>query len=198
MPRVLWTRCLPSMLLLTRPLHWHSASLFIWLWSLFTEGADFSMFHLLLTICSQTRKHTQVPLIPQFDPLSMPKFHAFKFNKTWKIFSSSQGWRPKRGKGMCGASTEKQASPSACRELWRSTEGHVQYALLPGSSPLTRPYSLRQDCASGQGIHERGTKVLPLHYCICTAAQVLSYIHFWCPSLPSTKAMADLMSKTKW
>lgn len=37
------------MLLLIRPLHWPSAGLCTWLWSLFTEGADFFMFHLLLT-----------------------------------------------------------------------------------------------------------------------------------------------------
>lgn len=64
MPRVLWTRCLPSMPLLTRPSRWHSASLCTWLWSLFTEGADF-MFHLLHTMCSQSQKNAQVHLILQ-------------------------------------------------------------------------------------------------------------------------------------
>lgn len=38
MPKVLWTRCRLSTLLLTRPLHWRSASSSTWLWNLFTEG----------------------------------------------------------------------------------------------------------------------------------------------------------------
>lgn len=174
MPRVLWTRCLPSMLLLTRPLRWHSASLCTWLWSLFTEGAVFFMFRFLLTMCSQTRKHWLVLLISVWPPIDANNQHLYKpSKKSLKLIGKAkkensgsdtmvcfpQGWCSKRGKGLCNASTEEQASPSACRELWRPAQGFVQHALLPGSPPLTWPHPLCQDCASGQGLHERGAKL---------------------------------------
>lgn len=84
MPRVLWTRCLPSMPLLTRPSRWHSASLCTWLWSLFTEGADF-MFHLLHTMCSQSQKNAQVHLILQLVWIFFPQFYVYKPTRTWDM-----------------------------------------------------------------------------------------------------------------
>lgn len=84
MPRVLWTRCLPSMPLLTRPLRWHSASLCTWLWSLFTEGADF-MFHLLHTMCSQSQKNAQVHLILQLVWIFFFQFYVYKPTRTWDM-----------------------------------------------------------------------------------------------------------------
>lgn len=159
-PKVLWTRCLLSMLLLTRPLHWHSASLCTWLWNLFTEGADFSC---LLPVYFTVWIDFLTPWYQHFIHSSSIKNEKIKNDAITKnvgsntTICSSQGWPPERGKGMRTASTKEQAGPSACRELWGSTQGHIQHAQLPGPSPLQWRYPLCQDCASGQGLHERGT-----------------------------------------
>ena len=122
---------------------------------------------------------------------------------------SSQGWPPKRGEGMCSASTEEQAGPSSCRDLWGPTQGHVQHAWLSGPSPLSRPYPLCQDNSSGQGLHERGKKkkkkkhthtkkTLDFNITASSPHPNLILPPLWCPLSLSTKMIAGQMSKTKW
>lgn len=81
---------------------------------------------------------------------------------------SSQGRPPERGEGVRTPAAEEQASPSACRELRGPAQGHIQHARLPGPSPLQRPHPLREDRASGQGLHERGTELRALHHHMAT------------------------------
>lgn len=104
---------------------------------------------------------TVEPLYRRWDYICLfDYFSDFNPNKKGRNFDAvlcfTKGWPFKGGKGSPISSSEEQRSPSTYGELWGSTQGHFQYALLPGPPPLQRSHSYCQDCASGQGLHERG------------------------------------------
>lgn len=172
-PKALWTRCHLSMLLLTRPLHWHFASWCTWLWSLFTEGADFFVSHpptplfffsLVVLVLLKHVLMSQLWLHNISVSLKVNTHETWKKRKqaASKMFTCFvlffQGWSPQRSKRTCSAPTEEQRGPSACRDLRGPPQGHVQHVGLPGPPPVQRPHPLCQGRASGQSFHEGGKK----------------------------------------